>query len=73
MAVTCKNCELAPVVCQIAVNPLEQLYCESCVAAIAGATRNVYDVGEADPADLALIDAAEAELQKLVDKGEWKP
>jgi hypothetical protein len=73
MSVTCRCCELAPVVCQISANGLEQIYCEDCVAAVVQAHNNVYVMNETDPADLALLDQTERHLQRLVDNGEWKP
>jgi hypothetical protein len=73
MAVTCKSCELSPVVCQFSSNGLELIYCESCIEAVIMATHNVYELNESDPSDLALLDEAERRLQDLVDKGEWKP
>lgn len=73
MSVTCKCCELAPVVCQFSINGLELIYCESCLDAVVTATRNVYEQNESDPGDLVLLDETERRLQDLMERGEWKP
>lgn len=75
MAVTCKNCELAPVVCQIATNPLEMIYCQDCVNAVVAANHRVHELDPPCPelGDVILLDATEKRLKNLVDRGEWKP
>lgn len=73
MTVTCKNCGLAPVVCQFSTNGLELICCSDCMEAIVKATHNVYTLNETDPADLALLGETERQLQALVARGEWDP
>jgi hypothetical protein len=73
MAVTCNNCQLAPVVCQISKSVLETVYCYSCLEALVRASIRVYEQKVLDSGDLELLGATERLLKKLRDSGEWKP
>jgi len=74
MAVTCKHCQLAPVICSFSANGLEQLYCRDCLREVVLANDRVHETEPPcpEPGDLDLLDATEARLQKLIDNGEWK-
>jgi len=74
MAVTCKNCELAPVVCQISLNGLELIYCQDCVDAVVLANHRVHETHPLlpEPGDPEFLNATEKRLQELIDSGDWK-